>query len=164
MEKCHFWNIQCHLVLFTFINIGKLKIDSSDLVKKLLKDTGVALTPGIDFDIVNGNKTIEFLFIRQEEFTFWISFSINGIKQTIETTTLVFFDHFLVNIATFAWLFELLIFVSDELNFFAFSKVFLLKLYSLNIFSSTFFVSLIGFLLFSFFSNKFELDSVLGLL
>ena len=47
---------------YFYINIEKLKIDSSDLVKKLLKDTGVALTPGIDFDIVNGNKTIRISF------------------------------------------------------------------------------------------------------
>ena len=79
---------------YFYVNIEKLKIDSSDLVKKLLKDTGVALTPGIDFDTVNGKKQLEFLFhpIRRAYFLD-LSSSINGIKPTIETTTLVFFDH-----------------------------------------------------------------------
>jgi len=47
---------------YFYVNIEKLKIDSSDFVKKLLNDTGVALTPGIDFDTVNGNKTIRISF------------------------------------------------------------------------------------------------------
>ena len=46
---------------YFYVNIEKLKIDSSDLVKKLLKDTE-ALTPGIDFDTVNKIKQLEFLF------------------------------------------------------------------------------------------------------
>ena len=56
----------------------------------------MALTPGIDFDIVNGNKTIRISFSSDQKSHFLdLSSSINGIKPTIETTTLVFFDHFL---------------------------------------------------------------------
>ena len=47
---------------YFYINIEKLKINSSTFVKKLLKDTGVALTPGIDFDTENGHKTIRISF------------------------------------------------------------------------------------------------------
>ena len=47
---------------YFYINIKKLKIDSSAFVKKLLNDTGVALTPGIDFDTRNGKKTIRISF------------------------------------------------------------------------------------------------------
>lgn len=47
---------------YFYVSIKKLKIDSSIFVKKLLKDTGVALTPGIDFDTKNGNKTIRISF------------------------------------------------------------------------------------------------------
>jgi len=47
---------------YFYVNIEKLKIDSSNLVKKILSETGVALTPGIDFDTVNGNKTIRISF------------------------------------------------------------------------------------------------------
>ena len=47
---------------YFYVNIKKLKIDSSVFVKKLLNDTGVALTPGIDFDTRNGNKTIRISF------------------------------------------------------------------------------------------------------
>ena len=47
---------------YFYVNIKKLKIDSSVFVQKLLNDTGVALTPGIDFDTRNGNKTIRISF------------------------------------------------------------------------------------------------------
>ena len=47
---------------YFYVNIEKLKIDSSVFVKKLLNDTGVALTPGIDFDTRNGKKTIRISF------------------------------------------------------------------------------------------------------
>ena len=47
---------------YFYVNIKKLKIDSSVFVKKLLNDTGVALTPGIDFDTRNGKKTIRISF------------------------------------------------------------------------------------------------------
>ena len=47
---------------YFYVNIKKLKIDSSAFVKKLLNDTGVALTPGIDFDTRNGKKTIRISF------------------------------------------------------------------------------------------------------
>ena len=52
---------------YFYVNIEKLKINSSDFVKKLLKDTGVALTPGIDFDTLNGNKTIRISFSSGQE-------------------------------------------------------------------------------------------------
>ena len=52
---------------YFYINIEKLKIDSSIFVNKLLKDTGVAFTPGIDFDTKNGRKTIRISFSSQEK-------------------------------------------------------------------------------------------------
>lgn len=47
---------------YFYVNIKKLKINSSTFVKKLLNDTGVALTPGIDFDTKNGKNTIRISF------------------------------------------------------------------------------------------------------
>ena len=55
------FSLPCGAFYF-YVNIKKLKIDSSIFVKKLLDDTGVALTPGIDFDIKSGNETIRISF------------------------------------------------------------------------------------------------------
>ena len=55
------YSVPCGAFYF-YVNIKKLKIDSSVFVKKLLNDTGVALTPGIDFDTRNGKKTIRISF------------------------------------------------------------------------------------------------------
>ena len=47
---------------YFYINIEKLNIDSFSLVDRLLMETGVALTPGVDFDKLNGKKTIRISF------------------------------------------------------------------------------------------------------
>ena len=37
-------------------------MDSFSFVKRLMDETGVVLTPGIDFDKKNGNKTVRLSF------------------------------------------------------------------------------------------------------
>ncbi len=47
---------------YYYIDISKLKIDSTELCDILLKKYGLAITPGIDFDKKNGHKTIRVSF------------------------------------------------------------------------------------------------------
>tara|TARA_B100000989_G_C19482546_1_gene445849 strand:- start:124 stop:1287 length:1164 start_codon:yes stop_codon:yes gene_type:complete len=47
---------------YSYINISDFSQNSLEVVNKLLNDTGVALTPGIDFDKKNGNLAIRLSF------------------------------------------------------------------------------------------------------
>lgn len=47
---------------YTYINVSKFTEDSTQLVNKILTDSGVALTPGIDFDKKHGRKTLRLSF------------------------------------------------------------------------------------------------------
>ena len=47
---------------YTFINISKSKKNSTYLVKKILEETSIALTPGNDFDKTNGDKFVRLSF------------------------------------------------------------------------------------------------------
>ncbi len=47
---------------YVYIDIRKTKLDSSVLVEKILLETGVALTPGKDFDKINGKNAIRLSF------------------------------------------------------------------------------------------------------
>ena len=47
---------------YFYINIEKLGVDSSKLIGQILSKTGVALTPGIDFDRNSGSKTLRLSF------------------------------------------------------------------------------------------------------
>jgi aspartate/methionine/tyrosine aminotransferase len=52
---------------YVYADIGHLTDDSMGWAKQLLAETGVALTPGIDFDTVDGNRFVRFSFAGQEE-------------------------------------------------------------------------------------------------
>ena len=43
---------------YLYIDISEFSSDSYDFVKKMLDVGGVAITPGIDFDPINGNSKI----------------------------------------------------------------------------------------------------------
>ena len=47
---------------YLYLDIRKTKIDSSLLVDKILLETGVALTPGKDFDKINGKYSVRLSF------------------------------------------------------------------------------------------------------
>ena len=47
---------------YTYADIGHLTNDSLGFCKQLVRDTGVATAPGIDFDPVNGHRFIRFSF------------------------------------------------------------------------------------------------------
>lgn len=47
---------------YIYIDVSKFTNDSQKLVKKVLNETGVALTSGIDFDKKNGKKTVRLSF------------------------------------------------------------------------------------------------------
>ncbi len=47
---------------YYYLDISKTKLDSFSFVKRLMDETGVVLTPGIDFDKKNGNKTVRLSF------------------------------------------------------------------------------------------------------
>ena len=47
---------------YIYANIGHLTTDSLAFCQKLLRDTGVATAPGIDFDPVNGSQFMRFSF------------------------------------------------------------------------------------------------------
>ena len=47
---------------YFYIDVKNFTSDSQKLVKKILRETGVALTSGIDFDKKHGNKTIRLSF------------------------------------------------------------------------------------------------------
>jgi len=47
---------------YIYADIGHLTNDSLGFCKQLVRDTGVATAPGIDFDPVNGHRFIRFSF------------------------------------------------------------------------------------------------------
>ncbi|WP_068273253.1 pyridoxal phosphate-dependent aminotransferase [Aldersonia kunmingensis] len=47
---------------YAYANIGQLTDDSTEWCRRVLAETGVALAPGIDFDTVNGVRTVRFSF------------------------------------------------------------------------------------------------------
>ena len=47
---------------YTYIDISEFSQDSFIVVKKILDETGVALTPGTDFDKLNGRNLYGYLF------------------------------------------------------------------------------------------------------
>ena len=47
---------------YTYINVSKFTNNSSELVKNILNQCGVALTPGEDFDKTNGSKFVRLSF------------------------------------------------------------------------------------------------------
>ena len=49
---------------YLYIDISEFSSDSYDFVKKMLDVGGVAITPGIDFDPINGNSKIRLSYAR----------------------------------------------------------------------------------------------------
>ena len=47
---------------YYYLDLSSFKIDSEVIVKKILNDTGVVLTPGKDFDKKFGSKTARLAF------------------------------------------------------------------------------------------------------
>lgn len=47
---------------YIYADVGHLTDDSLEFCKRLLRDTGVAIAPGIDFDPVEGNRFVRFSF------------------------------------------------------------------------------------------------------
>ena len=52
---------------YFYIEIEKTKLDSFELVNKIMSETGVVLTPGIDFDKRFGNKTVRLSFSSEQD-------------------------------------------------------------------------------------------------
>ena len=52
---------------YLYVDIGRATNDSADFCKRLLADTGVAVTPGIDFDPMRGQRTMRISFAGSTE-------------------------------------------------------------------------------------------------
>ena len=58
-----------HGAFYFYLNIKELEISSLKLVRNILNDTGIALTPGIDFDKKNGEGYIRMSFSNDHQIT-----------------------------------------------------------------------------------------------
>ena len=47
---------------YLYADVSRFTNDSFDFAKRLLAEAGVAATPGVDFDPVNGHKFIRFCY------------------------------------------------------------------------------------------------------
>ena len=47
---------------YYYLDVSDFHDDSSKLVSRILRETGVVLTPGTDFDKINGHKTMRLAF------------------------------------------------------------------------------------------------------
>ena len=52
---------------YFYIDIQNTKLDSFEFVNKLMLETGVVLTPGIDFDKKFGSKTVRLSFSSKQD-------------------------------------------------------------------------------------------------
>ena len=52
---------------YLYVDVGHVTNDSADFCKRLLADTGVAITPGMDFDPSRGSRTLRFSFAGSTE-------------------------------------------------------------------------------------------------
>ncbi len=52
---------------YLYVDVGDVTNDSADFCKRLLADTGVAVTPGIDFDPARGQRTMRISFAGSTE-------------------------------------------------------------------------------------------------
>jgi aspartate/methionine/tyrosine aminotransferase len=52
---------------YAYADVGRFTNDSFDFCKRLLVEAGVAATPGIDFDRVNGNRFVRFSYAGARE-------------------------------------------------------------------------------------------------
>ena len=47
---------------YLYADVGRLTNDSADFCRRMLAETGVAATPGTDFDPLRGNRYVRFSF------------------------------------------------------------------------------------------------------
>jgi aspartate/methionine/tyrosine aminotransferase len=52
---------------YVYADIGHLTDDSSAFCRRLLAETGIAATPGLDFDLARGGRTVRFSYARGPE-------------------------------------------------------------------------------------------------
>ena len=52
----------CDGAFYIYADISALSVDSINFAKKLLDETGVATTPGVDFDPINGHRYLRLSF------------------------------------------------------------------------------------------------------
>jgi aspartate/methionine/tyrosine aminotransferase len=52
---------------YVYADVGHLTDDSSAFCRRLLEDTGIAATPGLDFDLARGGRTVRFSYARGPE-------------------------------------------------------------------------------------------------
>ena len=52
---------------YIFANVSRLTNDSSDFCSRLLQETGVAITPGVDFDTEKGRAYVRISFAGETE-------------------------------------------------------------------------------------------------
>ncbi len=57
----------CDGAFYVYADVSRLTNDSLDFCQKMLKATGVAATPGIDFDTARGNRYVRFSFATDRE-------------------------------------------------------------------------------------------------
>ena len=63
---------------YFYLDISRTRLNSFDFVKKVMNETGVVLTPGLDFDKKNGGSTIRLSFSSDQENV------IEGVKKLTE--------------------------------------------------------------------------------
>ena len=51
---------------YIYADVRKLTNDSAEFCRRMLAETGVAATPGIDFDVARGNAYMRFSFAGSE--------------------------------------------------------------------------------------------------
>src|SRR5262249_2618668 len=52
---------------YLYVDISSLTLDSEEFCRQLLAESGVAVTPGLDFDPVNGGAWVRFSFAGSTE-------------------------------------------------------------------------------------------------
>jgi aspartate/methionine/tyrosine aminotransferase len=67
---------------YIYTDISRYTHNSLDFCKRLLSDTGIATTPGIDFDPVNGHKFMRFSFPQSQA---QVSDALERLSRWIKT-------------------------------------------------------------------------------
>jgi aspartate/methionine/tyrosine aminotransferase len=57
----------CDGAFYVYADVSRLTNDSQEFCQRMLKETGVAATPGIDFDTARGNRYVRFSFATDRE-------------------------------------------------------------------------------------------------
>ncbi|MBI07739.1 MAG: 1-aminocyclopropane-1-carboxylate deaminase [Rhodospirillaceae bacterium] len=68
LPRAGFGNLApCDGAFYVYADVSRLTNDSYEFCQKMLKETGVAATPGIDFDPKRGNRYVRFSFATNRE-------------------------------------------------------------------------------------------------